>query len=188
MFGTPIYSAKMGEHMTFRAGRWADNGPVVAEILSGGSFSFKSVLSYNGFRTSFGNTATVDIGSSGVWRFNIPIQGREEAWEWRRAKETKGGLVKKLGKFAGDVGSMFLVPEGAPEGANPFATLTKASGSLLKKQSEIGVFEFLGPALTGEMGDAFTALAIMSIVKLQQDNRDTAVGGMIAGSLTSFVK
>uniref|UniRef100_A0A8H7NEQ9 Uncharacterized protein n=1 Tax=Bionectria ochroleuca TaxID=29856 RepID=A0A8H7NEQ9_BIOOC len=91
-FSPPVYSTKMAESLSFKAGRWSDNGPTVGEVKGKGTFTTQSVLLYNGFQTDFGNTGTtlVDIGSMGVWQFNIPVQGQgreEEAWEWRRVRD-----------------------------------------------------------------------------------------------------
>lgn len=191
-FSPPVYSTKMAESLSFKAGRWSDNGPTVGEVKGKGTFTTQSVLLYNGFQTDFGNTGTtlVDIGSMGVWQFNIPVQGQgreEEAWEWRRVRDpnSTGGLMSRISKMAGLVGSLVLVPSGSPGDTTPFVTWTKSHGSKFKKESDLGVLEFHGPASTDKMGDAFQALAIMSIVKIQQDNRDETVAGMIKGSFSS---
>ncbi|VUC36518.1 unnamed protein product [Clonostachys rosea] len=130
-----------------------EQGQKVAEATAENMLQHSAALLLNGFSTQ------ITYKSSNYF-FSAPVNGAMLDLEWRVL-----GKRSKMKRFFGGVHSLELVTPGAAETEEPFA-IWHPTGGYLKRDGDIGHLEFHGRALSGEMGEVFNLLAVMTIIKV----------------------
>ncbi|VUC35390.1 unnamed protein product [Clonostachys rosea] len=146
----PSYTAKLGTSSGRTTVRDTSYGQVVADGSEKNPMRSKCTLSVNGFDS--------ELQRSGASHyFSAPVRGTIDTFEWRKGRDL-----------------WTLVSAGSPLEAPPLATW-HCKSDYVKRNTELGVFEFHGPALSGEMGETFLALAIMALVRIYHKSYESKV-------------
>uniref|UniRef100_A0A8H7N462 Uncharacterized protein n=1 Tax=Bionectria ochroleuca TaxID=29856 RepID=A0A8H7N462_BIOOC len=148
----PSYTAKLGTSGGRTTVRDTNFGQVVADGTEKNPMRSKCTLSVNGFDSELQRSGTSHY-------FSAPVRGTIDTFEWRKGR---------MGR------DWTLVSSGSPLEAPPLATW-HCKSDYVKRNTELGVFEFHGPALSGEMGETFLALAIMALVRIYHKSYESKV-------------
>ncbi|CAH0022314.1 unnamed protein product [Clonostachys rhizophaga] len=150
-----------------------EQGQKVAEATAENMLQHSAALLLNGFSTQ------ITYKSSNYF-YSAPVNGAMLDLEWRVL-----GKRSKMKRFFGGVHSLELVTPGAAEDEEPFATWHPIKGQL-KRNGDIGHLEFHGRSLSGEMGEVFNLMAVMTIIKvyfmIHEANTKWSVYGAAAAS------
>lgn len=158
--------------MKFKAGNYKSNGPLIGEADNKSIVSSKAVIKFNGYETELAKPV-LSLGSAS-YSLEIPVNGRREVWEWL---PNDNSLSAKLMKTKG----WKLVRKGAESA--PAVVFTDDAGSGFSSKTKMGSFEFVGQGATGELGDMFANIAVISLVKIKQMQFDKATTKAIMGAV-----
>lgn len=144
-----------------RWGKFNDNESLIGEgkVKGLGLLSTTSILTLASGAQAVMSSAS-SLRNKG-WVIEMKINGKTEKWIWMNNKTS---LSKKL--ISGQKPGMSLVR--ADGSGPPSATLTPNNDLTGITKSTIGIFEFHGPALTGELGGEFQAFAMLSWMRMTQ--------------------
>lgn len=172
--GTAAYSAKMGSgnrlkvHFGPYNSSYASPAFPVCNIESKNTFSSKTTISFANF-SSF--LKKVSLFHEGVtWPFEVNVNGTKQMWQWQMWQSQKpesGSALERIVGSSSDyrLGSWKLVPASGGDG-NPAAVFEPGSGSTMEEDSDLGMFEFRGPAAGGEMGDVFMNVVVAVLLRI----------------------
>lgn len=175
--GEPYYSCKFGlsGRTKLKTGNYDQDGPLIGEVAVKGFISGKYIPTFNGFETEMKRGGYSLSGSVKIWYFDIPINGRKETFEWKPHDKS---MTAKLTDQKG----WELKRKGASEDSQPLVIYKDQEGNGFKSKSKMGTVEFLGPAASGQMGDFFPNLVILTLLNLRQqrhvENVASSVGGV----------
>lgn len=173
--GETYYSCKFGMsgRTKVKTGGYDNDGALVGEVATKGFISSKYYPKFNGFETELKKGGYSLSGSVKVWSFEVPINGRTETFVWTpHDKSMTARLTDQKG--------WELRPKGAPETSPPLVIYKDQEGNGFSSKTKMGTVEFVGKAASGQLGDAFPNLVIITLLNLRQqrhiENIASAVG------------
>lgn len=151
--GPMVSILKLTGRTVFLAG--SESGELIGEGTAESMLRHTGVLMLEGFSTEIST-------QNEAWFFSAPATTTGAmALEWRRS--SKEGTEKKSSDLLNT--TIFLVPKGAPEDVEALVTW-EPTGAHIRSKGDIGDFIFHGPTLTGELGNAFNMVVVMSMIKI----------------------
>jgi hypothetical protein len=164
----------MSGRTKLKVGEYDRDGPLIGEVAVKGTFVGKYIPTFNGFTTELKNAGYSLTGSVKCYAFEIPINGRTEKFEWRPHD-------KSIAARLSDQKGWELKRKGASESSPPLVVYKDQEGNGFSDKTKMGTVEFQGAGATGEMGDMFPNLVILTLLNIRQqrhvENMASAVGG-----------
>ncbi|KAF5023429.1 hypothetical protein F66182_4529 [Fusarium sp. NRRL 66182] len=155
--GPVAYSAKMfsSSRLKIKEGPYESAPLPICTIESRHTFSSKSTVSFDGFQMNFKETSRFDEGAT--WPFEVEVNGRPQTWQWRKKTLAGSSSQRKIGRWE-------LVPVSGEDWSA--ATFEPSGGTTFDKDVELGVFQFHGPASTGQLGDIFANVGVAILLRI----------------------
>ncbi|OAL00491.1 hypothetical protein IQ06DRAFT_293816 [Phaeosphaeriaceae sp. SRC1lsM3a] len=169
--GSVAYSAKMGSATRLKIHDGSYNSSTsampVCNIESKNMFSSTTTISFANFSSSFKEVTMFHEGVA--WPFEVDVNGSKQTWQWQRSSSSS--TMKHVISFISQssFGRWELVPASGGNG-NPAAVFEPAGGNMLKKDSDLGVFAFSGPAAEGQLGDVFMNVAVAVLLRIMSQH------------------
>lgn len=169
--------------MKFKTGKYesgAGVAGVIGEANNKGLLGSKSVISFGGREYEL-SKSRVSLTSE-VYTFSAPntaMGGRVEEWQWVAADKS---LTARLSGQKG----WKLVRKGSTtpaESEESVAVWKDESGLGLSSKEGVGVLEFVGRGLTGELGDVLPNVAVMSLTKMKAQQMEKAIIKAVTGGI-----
>ncbi|KAJ4267078.1 hypothetical protein NW762_003176 [Fusarium torreyae] len=156
--GPVAYSAKMfcSSRLKIKEGPYQSGPMPICTIESRHTFSSKSTITFDGFQSNFVETSEFHEGAT--WPFEVMVNGQSQTWQWRKKKVESSSTLKRIVGSSSASGSKLGGWELVPTLGQgwPVATVEPSGGTTFNEDTALGVFEFHGPAATGQLGDTFT--------------------------------
>ena len=164
--GEVAYSAKMAtDKYKIKPGPYKQAFSTVCEFESKHFFSSKTFVKFEGFRSML--VETEEYYPESAWPVEVEVNGRTQSFHWKKRK-IEGSLLKRIagGASTRKFGDWEFQPVGAPPGKDVLATFSGSGKEAFEDKADLGVFEFHGPAATGQLGDIFNSTAIATLLRI----------------------